>query len=189
MAIGAWITGYLIKSYQTWVVKYDGTSCPVYWSSVAFKTSMGILNTLALYVIPLTTMGITYVLILKGLKESAASVSQSSGKASEASLELLKARKKVIKMLTTVVLVFAFCWAPNQVIFMSYTFGVKVNFSSWYYHTSVIIAFCNSCLNPLIYAFKLKSYRRSLKMAICGANSVGPSDDVTIATVDVQGNA
>ncbi|XP_072030864.1 somatostatin receptor type 4-like [Amphiura filiformis] len=186
MSIGAWILGYLIKSYQTWVVKYDGTSCPVYWSSVAYKTSMGILNTFSLYVIPLTTMAITYGLIMKSLKQSAKSVSASSGKASQASLELLKARKKVIKMLVIVVFVFALCWAPNQTIFMSYTFGVNVDFSSWYYHTSVIIAFCNSCLNPLIYAFKMKSYRKSLKIAICGANFVGPSDDDTIATVDVH---
>ena len=185
MAIGAWIAGYAIKSYQTWVVKYDGVSCPVYWPSVAYKTSLGVLNTLALYVVPLTAMTITYALIMRGLKKSSKLVSESSGKASQASLELLKARKKVIKMLVVVVLVFALCWAPNQVIFMSYTFGVNVDFSSWYYHTSVLIAFCNSCLNPLIYAFKMKSYRRSLKEAICGASAVGPYDENTIATNDV----
>ena len=185
MVVGVWVAGYLIKSYQTYVVKYNDTddgSCYVYWFSTAFKTSMGILNTMAIYVIPLTTMAFTYALIMRALSESAENASKSSGKASESSLELLRARRKVIKMLVTVVMVFALCWAPNQTIFMSYTFGVPVNFKSWYYHTSVLMAFCNTCLNPLIYAFKMKSYRRYLKIAICGANSVASELD-TVATI------
>ncbi|KAJ8025427.1 Apelin receptor [Holothuria leucospilota] len=91
-----------------------------------------------------------------------------SGAADKMAMELLEARKKIVKMLATIVITFAICWAPNQFIFFAYNLGWNLDFRSWYYHVSVLAAFCNSCMNPFIYAFQNGRYRRALHKAVFG---------------------
>ncbi|KAJ8026925.1 Apelin receptor [Holothuria leucospilota] len=115
-------------------------------------------------------MGISYYRIIMNLRKSAANLRKDamSGAADKMAVELLEARKKVVKMLATVVITFAICWAPNQFMFLAYNLGWNLDFRSWYYHVSVLTAFCNSCMNPFIYAFKNGRYRRALQKAVFG---------------------
>ena len=184
MVVGVWIAGIVMNSYMFYVFKFNGTGCYIDWYTEGFQTFLGVCNFSVIYAIPLVTMAICYVLIMRNLSQSAKSIGHCTGKESQASLELLNARKKVIKMLAIVVITFAICWAPNQFIFLAYNLGFDLDFTSWYYHFSVLIAFCNSCMNPLIYGFKSKSYRHALRIALCGQNAVGTREDSTVMTFD-----
>ncbi len=184
MVVGVWIAAIISNSYMFYVFKFNGKGCYIDWYTDWFQTFLGVCNFSVIYAIPLVTMAICYVLIMMNLSKSAKSLSQTTGKESQASLELLNARKKVIKMLAIVVITFAICWAPNQFVFFAYNCGYDLDFTSVFYHFSVLIAFCNSCMNPMIYAFKSKSYRRALRMAVCGKNWVGVTDEDTGITFD-----
>ncbi|XP_033635679.1 adenosine receptor A2a-like [Asterias rubens] len=117
--------------------------------------------------------------IMSNLHKSAMAMRQSlsDGRENQLSRDLLRARKKVIKMLLIVVVTFAICWAPNQFMFFAFMCGWNLDFSAWYYHASVLIAFCNSCVNPFIYGFQSKQHRQALKQALgiaaCCQNTVG----------------
>ncbi|XP_022100730.1 orexin receptor type 2-like [Acanthaster planci] len=122
--------------------------------------------------------------IMRNLQKNALAMRQSAstvGRENQLSRDLLNARKKVIKMLLTVVVTFAICWAPNQLMFFAYMCGWNLDFSSWYYHASVLIAFCNSCMNPFIYGFQSKQYRKALKKALGRKNAVGVNAESSIA--------
>ncbi|XP_038077108.1 allatostatin-A receptor-like [Patiria miniata] len=137
--------------------------------------------------------------IMSNLHKSAMTMRQSTsdGRENQLSRDLLRARKKVVKMLLTVVVTFAVCWAPNQFMFFAYMCGWNLDFSGWYYHASVLIAFCNSCMNPFIYGFQSKQHRKALRQAIgckraCCSNVVGtrPSEGASnlsfVGTADVR---
>lgn len=172
LLITVWLAAFTMNSYMFYVFKFNGTGCYIDWYTKGFQIFLGMCNFSVIYAIPLLTMAVCYVLIMLNLSHAAKNLRQSTGKESQASLELLSARRKVVKMLATVVITFAICWAPNQFIFLAYNLGFDLDFTSWYYHFSVLIAFCNSCMNPMIYGFRSKSYRRALKIAMCGRSSV-----------------
>ena len=184
LVVAVWTGAVIMNSYMFYVFQFDGTQCVIDWHSIIFQKFLGISNFCVIYAIPLSTMGFCYIAIMRNLSNSAQRLKHDAGKENEASLELLRARSKVIKMLAIVVITFAICWAPNQFLFLSYNLGFQMDFSSWYYHFSVLIAFCNSCMNPMIYAFKSKSYRKALKIAVCGyAASSEVSDMQTAAAL------
>ncbi|XP_070576347.1 cholecystokinin receptor-like [Ptychodera flava] len=79
----------------------------------------------------------------------------------------LKARKQILHMLCLVVITFVVCWGPNQILFFSYNLGANVDFTKWYHHATVMLAFANSCMNPFIYTFKNKVFREGLKNLLC----------------------
>lgn len=74
----------------------------------------------------------------------------------------LKVANDMQKTFFVVIMVFMVCWAPNQFLFLSYSLGAPVDFTKTYYHFSVILAVCNSCVNPFIYVFKNKLFRRGI---------------------------
>ncbi|XP_033635680.1 adenosine receptor A2a-like [Asterias rubens] len=131
--------------------------------------------------------------IMSNLHKSAMAMRQSlsDGRENQLSRDLLRARKKVIKMLLIVVVTFAICWAPNQFMFFAYMCGWNLDFSAWYYHASVLIAFCNSCVNPFIYGFQSKQYRRAFLQALgspkCCHNAVGGQQRASGGVMSVSG--
>ena len=169
-----------MNSYFLYIFHNDGNGrCFISWPSDAWQKFVGVAVFSVIYFIPLTLQGLSYWQIMSNLHKSAMAMRQSlsDGRENQLSRDLLRARKKVIKMLLIVVVTFAICWAPNQFMFFAFMCGWNLDFSAWYYHASVLIAFCNSCVNPFIYGFQSKQYRQALKQALgiaaCCQNTVG----------------
>ncbi|XP_023337479.1 RYamide receptor [Eurytemora carolleeae] len=86
---------------------------------------------------------------------------------------ILKNKKKVIKMLITVVVVFAVCWLPYQSYFLINIIHPPVN--QWKYIN--ILFFCfhwlamsNSCYNPFIYGIFSEKFKREYRLRLSCLN-------------------
>ena len=83
--------------------------------------------------------------------------------------ESIRSKKRVTKMVVIVVVIFALCWLPIQIIFMVQNFG---NFATDIVSiamqmTANCLAYMNSCVNPILYAFLSENFRRSFRRLLC----------------------
>jgi len=58
---------------------------------------------------------------------------------------------------------FIVCWSPNQFYSIVSFFGGAVDFSTWFYHFTVVLVFVNSCVNPFIYAAKYREFQAGVR--------------------------
>jgi len=59
---------------------------------------------------------------------------------------------------------FIVCWTPNEIlILLSFLGGYNLDFTSWYYHLTVVLVFINSCINPFIYAIKYHEFQQAAR--------------------------
>ncbi|XP_069687383.1 gastrin/cholecystokinin type B receptor-like isoform X2 [Periplaneta americana] len=79
---------------------------------------------------------------------------------------------QVIKMLVAVVVLFVICWAPLLILNVLYAYEVISKFSNSGDAKNVlsaftVMAYSNSCINPLVYGFMSKNFRESFYKALC----------------------
>ncbi|XP_015116772.1 QRFP-like peptide receptor isoform X1 [Diachasma alloeum] len=81
--------------------------------------------------------------------------------------------KQVVKMLVAVVVLFAICWSPMLIDNVLTAYGVLPRLKSGvikHMNTAFqLMAYFNSCINPIIYGFMSKHFRESFLAAACGA--------------------
>ncbi|XP_038046110.1 kappa-type opioid receptor-like [Patiria miniata] len=175
-----WIFVTVTNSFALTIFKVQDGKCvsnAVYWSKV-----MGCLSVVLLYIVPVSVMLFAYIRISVELKRGAARVgpapanvvpaagaSTTDGNAQpEGMMEsLLRARRNTFKMLLVVFITFLVCWTPNQSIYLLFNLGWKLNFDEWYYLLSVAMVAANCCVNPVIYAFKYRQFRKGLREVFC----------------------
>jgi len=58
---------------------------------------------------------------------------------------------------------FIVCCTPNNILVFLYFLGYHLDFSSWYYHFTVVLVFSNSCINPFIYAAKYHEFQQAVR--------------------------
>ena len=124
------------------------------------------------YVIPLLAVCILYSSMLHRLLYG----NTPSGKQSK---ESLHSKKRVTHMVVMVVIVFALCWLPINIILMIQYFGSYPESIAFVglQIASNCLAYLNSCLNPFLYAFLSENFRKSFKKLLCcckKAQSVHP---------------
>lgn len=71
-------------------------------------------------------------------------------------------RKKTTKVLFVIVLVYMVCWSPNQWAFFYHNLGGHFLIDGKLHLATIILATCNTCINPFILAFRYKVYQRGL---------------------------
>ena len=79
--------------------------------------------------------------------------------------------EQVIKMLVAVIAIFVICWAPILVSNVLTAFQVLENLNYGYLkpmrQAFYLLAYVNSCVNPLIYGFMSRHFRQTFLHAIC----------------------
>ncbi|PSN49608.1 Allatostatin-A receptor [Blattella germanica] len=145
----------------TWIVILI-VSLPVYVSHgeiVFFATS---------YVTPLALICGLYLCMLLRLWRGVAP-------GGHVSAESRRGKKRVTRMVVVVVLIFAICWFPIQIILVlkSEDMYEITNTSVMIQIVSQVMAYMNSCVNPILYAFLSDHFRKAFRKVVnCGP--IGP---------------
>ncbi|GMT29399.1 hypothetical protein PFISCL1PPCAC_20696, partial [Pristionchus fissidentatus] len=78
---------------------------------------------------------------------------------------ILIAKRKVTRMLITIVVLFALCWTPSYIWWLIVRFGDAMGLHIWNSSLNTVLTlltYISSCTNPLTYCFMNKSFRRAL---------------------------
>lgn len=76
--------------------------------------------------------------------------------------ETLRANRNTTMVVIIIFVIYIICWAPNHFTFLGFNLGMKLDFTGKWYQTTVLLAFVNSCINPFIYAIRLKTFQRGI---------------------------
>ncbi|ESO84146.1 hypothetical protein LOTGIDRAFT_108200 [Lottia gigantea] len=114
------------------------------------------------YILPLGAVCVMYGLMLKRLLYGIVPGGNQSA-------ESVRAKKRVTRMVIIVVVLFAVCWLPIQVILVIQKFGTYPTdiFYIGLQMASNCLAYMNSCVNPILYAFLSENFRRSFRKVLC----------------------
>lgn len=83
--------------------------------------------------------------------------------------EAMRAKRRVTRMVIIVIIVFAGCWLPIQSIFLVQFYGTDMhgNLFRTVHVISNCLAYGNSCVNPILYAFFSDNFRRAFARVLC----------------------
>nr|QRN45461.1 allatostatin-A receptor [Carausius morosus] len=146
------VTNYIyLSSEHTACVFLDDYNKPVF-QILFFATS---------YVIPLALICGLYLCMLMRLWRGVAP-------GGHVSAESRRGRKRVTRMVVVVVAIFAVCWFPIQMILVlkSVDRYEITNTSVMVQIVSHVLAYMNSCVNPILYAFLSENFRKAFRKVI-----------------------
>ncbi|XP_002735437.1 tachykinin-like peptides receptor 99D [Saccoglossus kowalevskii] len=128
-----------------------------FWYSFSFMV--------ATYFLPLIAQGVSYSIV--GIKLWG---SQAPGEISNRHREQLKAKRKVVKMMILVVVIFAICWLPVHIYFLlgrSYSDVLYSHPNAREIYMAVFwLGMSNSMYNPFIYCWLNDRFRRGFRKAL-----------------------
>nr|CAH0109844.1 unnamed protein product [Daphnia galeata] len=161
-----WKNAVEVSCQETWpsLLYYDPKSISCI-SSVWPKTAYYTLVSVVLFFLPIVIMSIAYALIIGRLWGS-----KPPGEKMDAALtNQARAKRKVVKMVCVIMLVFIVCWAPLQVLILFAQFSHNSQevgeLPEWYDQVMFFVyffAYTNSTLNPLLYGGLNQTYRKTL---------------------------
>ena len=143
--------------------------CMEIWPSIAslraFKTSLFVF----LYCVPLAVITMCYARMAAMLWHSSDFGIDSTSQNNAVGLRRMQSRRKIARLVLVLVVCFAVCWLPYHVRMIQECWArhTLTGTHALYYWGVFVrwIAYCNSCLNPLLYSFLGENFRGSLKKA------------------------
>jgi len=190
--VSAWVIGPVFNTaymYPTAAVLPDG-ACSVYdqYPNSATRRFVGILTIIVQYLLPLGCLAFCYgrmAWVLHKRAEGGGDVSKNNSDVRETKRNesMARARRNVIETLAVVAFFFLFCWAWTRVYYLMFNLGFPADFTSNFYHFTVVMVFCNCCVNPFIYVIKYEQFKRGLKRLVCPRGGrVGDTGESSIVT-------
>ncbi|XP_031332509.1 tachykinin-like peptides receptor 99D [Photinus pyralis] len=175
LAMSTWLLGIAISSpslfyYTTYVEQYSEEQqriiCYGAWPDGDTNESLyeyiyNIIILVVTYVVPIASMTFTYARI--GLELWG---SQSIGECTQRQMENIKSKRRVVKMMMVVVVIFAVCWLPFHLYFIVTSYYPEITNSPYIQETYLAIywlAMSNSMYNPIIYCWMNARFRRGFK--------------------------
>ncbi|KAM9308320.1 galanin receptor type 1 [Gastrophryne carolinensis] len=131
------------------------TFCWEHWHNLRHKRLYVVCTFVFGYLLPLLLISFCYAKVLNHLHKKLRNVS----KKSEAS------KKKTAQTVLVVVIVFGISWLPHHVIYLWAEFGdFPLTQASFVFRiTAHCLAYSNSSVNPIIYAFLSENFRKAYK--------------------------
>ncbi|XP_038066406.1 tachykinin-like peptides receptor 99D [Patiria miniata] len=178
--LSCWVLAALCKCFIVFLYDEDPVlGCRfLNWPTFAWQAGMGMFNFTVNLLAPFVVMVWVQLKVISMLKKQVRTLSgrfvswdQGLPPADRRKMWQLRATQTLARTLLAFVLTFAVCWFPDQFMFLLYSFGVPLSFTSTVYHFGVILAVCNSCVNPIIYTMTNQQFRKGIKMAFCKRNS------------------
>nr|AKQ63061.1 orphan G-protein coupled receptor 56 [Platynereis dumerilii] len=155
-----WNASYMIVTSSN----EDGV-CAIYaiWPSITVRRFFGVLTVLLQYLIPLTFIIFAYGSIALKLYRKLKSDGAAKGKDET----IQRGMRNTVKTLVLVAICFVACWSWNQIYYLMMNLGFREDYSSNFYHFTVIAVFINSCVNPMIYALKYDPFKKAAYQLFC----------------------
>ncbi|XP_022242495.1 tachykinin-like peptides receptor 86C [Limulus polyphemus] len=190
--LGIWLGGGLLSLptllYSTTITYtyQDGTIrtlCLLFWpdgpagaseSDYAYNIAFFLLT----YGLPITLMAAAYISMSRVLWRQSL-----DGESTQVQSEAIKSKRRVVYMLTSVVVIFGVCWLPYHVYFL-YVYHdkefVKKKIVQHLYLSIYWLAMANAMLNPIVYCWTNHRFRRYFQEVVCSCCSKQPNFDVPI---------
>ncbi|XP_077865510.1 substance-P receptor-like [Saccoglossus kowalevskii] len=143
------------------------TICYLHWPDGVYKDYdfwYHIGRLVVTYFVPLVAMAVSYTIV--GIKLW---VSQTPGECSHRHREQLRAKRKVVKMMIVVLVIFAVCWLPLHIYMLlarHHPYLYKQAHMQHVYMAIYWLAISNSMYNPFIYCWMNDRFRRGFKRAL-----------------------
>ncbi|XP_034401326.1 galanin receptor type 1 [Cyclopterus lumpus] len=122
------------------------------------------------YVLPLTLISVCYAKVLNHLHKKLKNVSKKSE----------QSKKKTAQTVLVVVVVFCLSWLPHHIVHLWVEFGsFPLNQASFVFRmVAHCLAYSNSSINPIIYAFLSENFRNTFKQVFwCRVPSTCPAKE------------
>ncbi|KAK3775830.1 hypothetical protein RRG08_041543 [Elysia crispata] len=133
---------------------------PGYWTH--FEEFLTITTFLLQYLIPFSLIAVAYGRIVQSLWAR----TQVGAVTANQQLSRTRAKKKSIKLLIAVVVVFALCWLPLNMYHLLTDFHPdpeKLSYNSVVYFICHFIAISSTCFNPFVYCWLNENFREEVK--------------------------
>ncbi|XP_050101057.1 tachykinin-like peptides receptor 99D isoform X1 [Anopheles aquasalis] len=170
IAAGIWIVGTIISSpmllFFTTYNLNDHILCYAEWPDGASNHSAqeyayNIVFMVLTYFLPIGSMTYTYARV--GLELWG---SKSIGECTQRQLENIKSKRRVVKMMMIVVIIFAVCWLPFHFYFIITSYYPELTKKPYIQEVYLAIywlAMSNSMYNPIIYCWMNSRFRRGFQ--------------------------
>ena len=188
-----WMVGIAVNSpilYAQKVIMYKGEwLCLENWTPAFTEEAskhFTIVIFVVFYLVPLLTMAVLYSFVVHKLW-----VRKVPGNPSLANqLRAQKNKKKVLKMLMTVVILFALCWLPmyiSQFIWFFDKDNSPCGPPAILTFTGLFLGHANSMINPTIYVIFNADFRKGFKdLLLCNCRRVAPQQNVRTRGVELD---
>lgn len=132
------------------------TVCIPVWD-IQNRRAMDICTFVFGYLIPVLVLVLTYARTIHCLWISVDPMQEAC--------ESRRAKRRVTKMIVIVAVLFCLCWLPHHLIIMCMWFGYfPLNYITYVLRIlSHLVAYANSCLNPIVYALVSKHFRKGFR--------------------------
>ncbi|XP_071486979.1 trace amine-associated receptor 9-like [Diadema antillarum] len=195
-----WMTAFLANFFLLFVADAKDYKCTEEFQSLLAQVTSGCMLFLVHFLIPAFIMLVAQAVTTLMLhRQSHRRLGESlTCNNSNPSVKYLVARKSALKLLFLVVAFFLISWTPAQTGYLLY--NLRILPESYLYSplssALVILAFCNSCANPVIYTIRNPEFRKAIgelfksttstsgKMVLFGGKIIDDSES-TIYDVDV----
>ncbi|XP_023933914.1 tachykinin-like peptides receptor 86C isoform X2 [Bicyclus anynana] len=157
---------------DTYTKKYingEREICFIKWPDGSYPTSRtdycyNIVFLMVTYVVPMVVMVWAYA------RMSAALRGRTIGECTHHQMQVVRAKRKVVRMFVLVVVVFALCWLPYHAYFVLVYHHQALASSPFAQHVYLgfyWLAMANSMFNPLIYYWMSNKFRLYFKLVLC----------------------
>ncbi len=159
-----WPVFYTVRTYD--VMQIQIAICADDWNTSGASRPTYFLFLFALgYAIPLITISILSIMMVKQLW-----VVEGYRCTGTRTIESIRAKRKVTRLVIVIVVVFLVCWLPSHMIWLwtNYFPGTWHHTYSFFYLRigAHALSYANSAMNPVIYAFLSQNFRNGFKRAL-----------------------
>ncbi|XP_038051355.1 somatostatin receptor type 2-like [Patiria miniata] len=169
LAVSAWALGFLLET--EFLIRFyvnDSGECifpglgPVWFAKLMFLKSFVIS-----FVAPLIFLVWAYYKILKTIRQAAANSECQEGMMGQQRAALREASRRVVQCLLIITTLFILLLLPSELgnVFLFFELPVDARLGFWEVFRTLTVM--NSVVNPVVYAIRLKKFRRAMKATLC----------------------
>ncbi|XP_030640179.1 G-protein coupled receptor 54-like [Chanos chanos] len=173
VSLGIWIGSFLVSLpvplyARTLIVEWYGPQvfCTEIFPTLLHKKVFILYNFLAVYMLPLITICVCYLVMLHQMGHSAVEPIDNNYQLQALTERSVAMRTKVSRMVMVMVQLFILCWGPIQLYILVQAFSPHFRQNYCTYKLKIwahCMSYANSCMNPIVYAFMGASFRKAFK--------------------------